>query len=282
MARSVTEIYNQIIAEKASYTELNDLNSNSQTAIWRLFCYIIAAAINVFEQLQDVFKTEIEGIVLNNYIGTAKWIKTKCDEFQYNATTPQLLELNESNTKIGYATVNENLRIITRCAVATDINKIVNIKVAKSEPPTTLSAPEETALEAYLLELIPAGVNYNVVNVTSDKLYLAGTIYYDGQYSSTIQDAVELSINNYLANLDFNGSIKVVDIQIAIRNTLGVKDIDITDIWLRANSLPLANGFKMVDNGTLSIIALTPVSGYAIEETTASNTWADKLTYTIQ
>jgi hypothetical protein len=243
--------------------------------------YIVAAAINITEQLQDAFRTDIETVVKNNYVGTPKWIKTMCFYFQYSAANPQILEYDETTFKVNYAVVNTDLRIITRCSVSTDLNKNVNIKVAKSDPPTQLAAGEETALNAYLTDIIPAGVTFNVINDVADKLYIKGTVYYDGQYSSTIQDNVELAINNYLANIDFDGNIKIIDLQLAIRNVQGVTDIDLDDVWLRADSLPLANGFKMIENSTLMILSKVPVAGYAVEEDTAGETWGDKITYTM-
>ena len=47
------------------------------------------------------------------------------------------------------------------------------------------------------------------------------------------------------------------------------------------NSIPIANAFKLIDDYTLVIISIVPYAGYAVEENTAGETWADKITYTI-
>jgi hypothetical protein len=279
MARTIKEIYNQMLASKNAESSLSGLNSNSQTAIYNLWLYIVAAATNITEQLNDAFKSDVETIVKNNYVGTPKWIKSMVFSFQYDAASPQILVYDEDTFKVNYSVVNPDLRIITRCAVSADLNKNVNIKVARLEPPAQLASGEDTALQAYLTEIMPAGITFSVINSPSDKLYIAGTVYYDGAYSGTIQDNVELAINNYLANIDFDGAIKIIDLQIAIRNVAGVSDLDLDDVWLRTDSLPLANGFKMIEDSTLKILSAVPNAGYAVEEDTSGETWADKINY---
>lgn len=281
MARTITEIENQMLAEKANQSSLSGLTSSSQTAIWRLFIYIVAVAISVFEQILDVFKADIEATIKDNYVGTLRWIKTQCLKFQYDATTPQLLEVSDEG-KLYYPVVDETKRIITRVSASTDANKNVNIKVAKGSTPTQLSAPEELALNAYLLEMMPAGVTYTVINQVSDKLTIIGYIYYNGQYASVIQQYVEDAINNYLANIDFDGAIKIIDLEMAIRNTTGVKDVKLRDVWVRANATAIGSAEKMIDNYRLSIISKSFSAGYAVEENTAGYTWADTITYVIQ
>lgn len=280
MARSIQDIAQQMLDAKAEDSNLSGLTSTSQTSIWRLWIFIVAAAYNVFEQLMDLFKVEIETTVENNYVGTPKWIRQKCLEFQYSAVNPQVLEITD-NTKIAYPVIDTSLRIVTRASVTTDLNKIVKIKVAKGEQPTQLVGAEPVALQAYLSELVPAGVYWELINAVSDKLFIEGEVFYDGQYSATIQANVEAGINAYLAGIDFDGLIKIVDLETSIRQVTGVKDLKLKNVWLRANSIPLSNGFKMIDTFTLVIISAVPYAGYAVEETTEDETWEDKITYTI-
>ena len=280
MARSISTIAQQMLDAKAADSNLAGLTSTSQTSIWRLWIFIVAACINVFEQLIDIFKVEIETTVENNYVGTPKWIRQKCLEFQYSAANPQVLEIT-NNTKIAFPVIDPSLRIVTRASVSTDFNKKVTIKVAKGEPPTQLTGAEPVALQAYFSELVPAGVYWEIVNAVSDKLYIEGEVFYDGMYSATIGTIVPDAINAYLSSIDFDGLIKVSDLENAIRSATGVIDIKLENVWLRANSIPLANGFKLIDAFTLVIISATPFAGYAVEEDTVGETWADKITYTV-
>lgn len=281
MARTVQEIKAQAIAAKEADPNLTGLSSDSMVALWNLLFYIPALMIQLFEQILDIFKVDIEKTVENNYVGTEKWIRLKSLEFQYSSTVPQILEINPDTYKISYPVVDPSLRIISRVTAETDFNKVVNIKVAKNEPPVQLAGPEETAYKDYLKELQPAGVEYNVINAVSDKLYLEMEVFYNGQYIAVIQDNVEAAINAYLAGIDFNGKIQVIEIEKAIKAVAGVVDLKVKNIWLRANAIPLVNAFKLVDNFAVVLISAVPYSGYSIEETTASNTWGDKITYTI-
>jgi hypothetical protein len=281
MARTVEEIKAQAIAAKEADPNLTGLSSDSMVALWNLLFYIPALMIQLFEQILDIFKVDIEKTVENNYVGTEKWIRLKSLEFQYSSTVPQILEINPDTYKISYPVVDPSLRIISRVTAETDFNKVVNIKVAKNEPPVQLAGPEETAYKDYLKELQPAGVEYNVINAVSDKLYLEMEVFYNGQYIAVIQDNVEAAINAYLAGIDFNGKIQVIEIEKAIKAVAGVVDLKVKNIWLRANAIPLVNAFKLVDNFAVVLISAVPYSGYSIEETTASNTWGDKITYTI-
>lgn len=279
MSRSIAEIQQTMLDAKASDSNLSGLTSNSQTSIWRLFIFIVAACINVFEQLIDIFKTEIETTVTNNYVGTAKWIRTKCLEFQYSSSVFQILEIDEETSKISYPVIDTTLRIVTRSSVSTDINKVVNIKVAKLEPPQQLTIPENAALTGYLAELMPAGVRWNLINAVSDKLYIEGNVYFDGQYAAVIQTNTEASINGYLSSIGFDGQIKIVDLETAIRATVGVSDIKLKNVWLRPDSTPLINAFKLVDTFTLKTISAVPYAGYAVQEDTINKTWADEISY---
>jgi uncharacterized phage protein gp47/JayE len=191
---------------------------------------------------------------------------------------------------VGYATVDEDLRIITRCSVKTASNKTVNIKVAKSDPPVALSAPELSALSTYLTNggngtsagvgIAFAGVRCNVTSVASDKFFLEGTITYDGQYASVIQANVIAAIEEYFAELDFDGTIYILKIIDAIQGVEGVIDINILNAAIRPNATAFASKTYLIQTG-LSILTSYPTfAGYVEQETTAGQTFADKLTFT--
>jgi len=286
MARSVEEIKAQAIEAKEADSTLSGMTSTSLVALWNLLFYIPALMINLFEQILDIYKAAIENIVENNYVGTPKWIRKKSLEFQYSATIPQNLEINDETYKISYPVIDPSLRIITRVTAETDVNKIVNIKIAKGEPPVQLSSPEVTAYNEYLKQIEPAGIEYNVINAVSDKLFLEMEVFFNGQYIAVIEANVKASINSYLAKIAFQdssvGKLQVIEIEKAVKSVAGVVDIKVKNIWLRAHTIPLVNAFKLVDNYTVSIISAVPYSGYAVEETGSGNTWTDKITYTIQ
>lgn len=271
MARTIAQIKQQMVDEKNAQSDLNDLTSTSQTAIWNLVLFVVATGIALFEQLQDIFKEEIEALVALAAPATPQWIQDRVFKFQYDSTTPQVVTLVDFVP--GYATVNENKRIITRCSVKTDVNRLVKIKVAKSDPPAALASAEKTSLESYLDHILPAGIQRNVISLAADRLYVDAEIFYNGQYSATIETDVIDAINNYLSELPFDGIVKISAIEDAIQAVAGVDDVVINTVKARPNATPFSGAT------TVARIWET-VAGYIIEEDTAGQTFADSLTFT--
>jgi hypothetical protein len=295
MARSVDEILTNMDQQQAAETELASLNSPSQSAIYKLWKYITALVINLHEQLWDKKKIELEDVAKYAAVGSDLWYQKKILEFQYSATVPQVVTLDTTATSptfmsVGYATIDESLRIITRASVKTAANKTVNVKVAKSDPPVALSAPELSALTTYLTNggdgtnegvgIAFAGVQMNVTSIASDKFFLEGTITYDGQYASVIQTKVIEAIEEYFANLAFDGTLYIIKIVDAIQAVPGVIDVKIVNAAIRANATAFSSKTFLIQS-SLSIITSYPTfAGYVEQETTASQTFADKLTFT--
>lgn len=57
--RTIDEIYNSLLEKKATYPELDDLNSPSKVAIWRLLLWIFSFAVYVNERIFEQYKNEI-------------------------------------------------------------------------------------------------------------------------------------------------------------------------------------------------------------------------------
>lgn len=278
MARSIAQIQAEMDAEQALQTGLSGLNSPSQTAIYTLWKYIISSAIWAHEKLWDLFKVELETIVDNAQIGTDSWVQAQAFKFQYSATDPQIVSL--VNFVPSYPVVNTDLQIITRCSVKTLPNKVVSVKVAKSDPPSALSATELSSFRGYLDDISFAGVQYNAVSLASDKLYLDAEIFYNGQYSTVISGNVIAAINNYLSNIPFDGYVRVSALYDAIQSVAGVTDVIINDMAIRADATAFGSKKYLVQNNATIFNKYPTFAGYVVEETTVSNTFVDKLTFT--
>ena len=87
MARSIDTIIADMDAEQAAQTGLSGLNSVSNSAIYTLWKYIVAAQMYLQEVLWDLFKVDLETIVTNAAVGTNQWFKSKMFLFQYDATS---------------------------------------------------------------------------------------------------------------------------------------------------------------------------------------------------
>lgn len=281
MARSIETIKQQMLDTKATLSALSGLTSNSQVSIFGNIFYVTAAEIAILEQLIDNYIENIETIINAQAIGSIPWLRAKILEFQYG----DYVELNTNTFEIAYPTEDETKQIITRCSVKETGNLVVLAKVAKSDPPVALSGAEVTALEDYLDIIKPAGTQINVVSLTSDKLYIVGTVYYSGQYSSVIQDNVEAALESYMENLssaeNFDGIVRVLDIIEAIKSVEGVEDVNLTEIGARADTTLFASRTLVYKLSTgVNLREYETASGYIVEETTSGSTFADTLTYT--
>lgn len=277
MARTTQEIYDSIISAKEAEPNLSELTSNSQVAIWRLWAFITAVVINLFEQLQDAFKVEIQEIAKTIVPGTPAWLRQKALEFQYSETSPQNLVLVDLVPT--YPVLNESLRIITRASVTESTNLTANVKVAKNNPPEPLSLLEENALIDYLQTIRFAGTSINVVNLQPDRLYINASVYYDGAYSSVIEDNVKNALREYLKNLssfeNFDGVIRNSAIVDTIQKIEGVIDVQLNQAKARAQATAFSSA-------TIINRKYESFSGYVIEEDTANQTFDDTITFILE
>jgi len=293
MARSISTIKAAMDAEQAAQTGLSSLNSVSTSSIYNLWKYIVAVQMNLQEQLWDIFKTDLETIVDKAPVGSDKWLQDRVLKFQYDAVTPQIVEV-QSDFSVGYTTVDTTKQIITRASVKTSASRTVNIKVAKSEPPIALTVGELASLQGYLNNTSDgtyagrsagigfAGVRYIATSLEADKLYLKATIYYNGQYTSVISDAVISSINNYLSNIPFDGNFKLTSLVDAIQLTTGVTDIVLENVAIRPDTDVIANSNYLVQNKTTLIPTYQLTAGYVSEEDTVGYLFTDTLTFIAQ
>lgn len=281
MARSQADIRTLMDDAQAAESNLSTLTNPSQTSIFNLEKDIVAEVTNLHEQLWDELRDDLEAQIAAAPPASPAWIQSQVLKFQYDATNPQVLQL--INFAPSYPTIDTDLQIVTRCSVKTDLNKIVKIKVAKSDPPTTLAALEYSSLTGYLNNIMPAGVGFDLVNLSGDRLYVNAEVFYNGEYTSSIQSNVEAAINNYLANIPFDGLVRISELEDSIQAVPGVTDIKLKTIKARPNTTVLASAITIYDVITTPTNARVwdTVSGWIISEDTVSNTLADTITYTV-
>lgn len=278
MARTVAEIQKTMLDDIAADAVLSTkLTSTSRRAIYRLFTFIVAAAVAALEQLIDIFTKATEATVNAAAPATGAWLQKEIFKFQYDSTNPQVIQLIDYAPN--YPVVDPALRIITRCSVVTDLANNVTIKVAKSDPPEALDTTELDALQSYINEIGAAGITYAVTSTDPDEIEIQAQIYYVGQYSQVIYANVLQAIENYLANLPFNGNMKISDLEAAIKNVTGVTDVLLQNVRARDTGTVYASGTYLVQSNQVISRLWPTVSGYIIPETTGSHTLADTLTF---
>lgn len=270
MARTQEQIQRGIILDVQATLELAPIASNtSRRADWRHWTFIVAGAMLLLEQIIDVFKAENDAKIAKAIPGTPSWLTQKIYEFQYSATNPQVVQLVDLAPK--YPVIDESLRIITRASVVTTLANTTIIKAAKSEPPAALSNTELASLQSYVGIIGVAGINYICKSDNPDQVYLDVEVYYDGQYSTVIAGTVQNAIDNYLANLPFNGQLKTSDLEFAIRGVLGVNDVLLKNVKVRADSTTFADGTFLVQNNTVISRLFPTIAGYVVPENTVAN-----------
>lgn len=292
MARAISTIQAQIVAAVQADKNLYDptnadstkqgLTSTSAVAIWYLWTYIQATAINIFEQLLDTYKAAIEAAVVLAAPGTPQWVQKQCLSFQWSATTPQIIQLDLNTYSPYYPIINKSLCIITQCSVTTTANKLALIKVANNS--TALTAPQLAALTSYLDFLNFAGVYFQLRSVAPDFIMLGYDIYYDGQYSTSIATDCAAAIATFLNTSNsnnFNGVVTLSKIEDVLQAVAGVRDVVARDVEVRAYNVLAANATKLVVSKTVVLRNYTPFAGYMIVDTGVGRTLADTLVFTV-
>lgn len=282
MARTVAEINSYIVDQLVSQMSLVGITIDptlwSKRDILRAICYTVAIAQALVEQLQDAFMSDIEGVVATAAAASAKWVQAKMFAFQYSSTNPQIVAL--INTIPTYPTIDPTLQLITACSVTSDASNNVTIKVAKSNPFTALASLELSSAQGYINTIGMVGIQYNVISLSPDQLYVQADIYYQGQYAAIILSNLVTAISNFLTQSavnNFNGKIKMSDLEAAIRNTQGVNDVVLKNVRGRASTDAFSAGIDLILATDVLQRQWSTVAGYSIPETTAGKTLADQL-----
>lgn len=266
MARTEQEIFDAILADKAADANLAGLTSTSNTALWRLWSWIVAKAIHIHEKVFDSHKTEIETLLAAGPPGTVGWYIKKIKEFQYGDS---LVFVNDVP---GYAVVDTTKQIIAAAALVEGGIDLL-VKVAKSNGAggyTALSGAELTAFETYLNAIKFAGTKTVTVSLNGDQLRPAGTFYYSALYTLTdVQADLDAQIAAYIASVPFNGRIYKQAVIDALQKTKGYVDLELTALetapdgsatWTAMGRyVDPPSGYVNVPSAFSTILTFTPV-----------------------
>lgn len=284
MSRSVDQINVQIISVLvSSFATINitiDPTQWSKRNYMRLCCYTFAVCTAYLEQLMDSLKLTLETTASQSAAASNLWIQLQMFLFQFSGTDPQVLQLN--GMVADYPIVDPILRIITACSVNSTASNEVTVKVAKSNPFVALTSTEKAAAQGYINQIGISGINYTVQSLNSDKLYVNANIYYQGQYSAVISANVIAVLNSFMQNLsvtNFNGTLKMTDLESVIRNVTGVNDVVLLNVRGRDDLSSYSAGIQLIgDSKTLQRYWQT-IAGYVSEENTTGYTFTDSLNF---
>lgn len=249
MARSIEQIYDGMIADKEARTELSgllpdnetstqlleDMNSDSKVAIWRLWAWIVATTMHVHETLWDLFKIDLDAIVAAAPAGTPAWYHKKVLEYQHGD------DLVYNGVQYGYAEIDADKRVVKRCAIDERRDGVVVVKVAKvvSGDLAPLSEDEKNGLVSYVHKIKFAGTRTSVFTSNPDELNIVYDLYYDPivPYVDLVA-AVQAAVDEFLGNLPFNGNLAITKFTDALQAVNGVVD----PVFLSAASTAVVSG----------------------------------------
>lgn len=262
MARTIKVINDDMIARVAADATLGaQLNSTSTTAIWRLWCYIIAVCIWALENLHDIFKQDVNDKISLMKPHSLLWYAEKAKAFQYGYSLVSESDYYD-NTGLSEATILAS-KIVSYAAVVEQIRG-VRIKVAKTSGSdlTFLTGGELSSFSDYMKRVKDAGVKLSITSTAADNLRVVLRVKYnalvlnstggriDGATITPIKDAIK----NHLKNLPFNGIFSVQSFVDVIQAVEGVEDLSADEVQTKYGALP----FTSVN------IDVVPDSGYLI------------------
>lgn len=272
MARSLDQIFNELIARKESEIQLDVLSSNSKTSIWRLWLYVVDFAIWTMENLFDTHKSEVSTILSELKPHTKRWYRNKALAFQYGF---DLYPDTDVFVNDGFTEEQiEASKIIKYSAVTEAVNESRLIIKIASEDGNKELAPitegQKESFDAYIEEIRDAGVKVTVINYLPDLLKLIAIIYYDplvltseGVSILTGKKPVEIALKEFMKELPFNGELILAHLVDKLQKTEGVT---IPHLVNAASSWIDSNGTTYGTFENISVKKI-PVSGYFKIET---------------
>jgi len=258
MARTISEIYDSIITEKQTMTSLNDLQPNidssqdlltdltssSKVAVWRLWAFITAVAINVFEIIHDQHVAAIELRATQIPTGTTIWYHEQSLLFQFGDV------LSWNGIQYVYDPITPANRIVSLASVV-DQGFQVRIKAAKLSGglPVALSVAELSSFEGYWNQKRFAGTAMLVTSTAGDDIFTDYFIKYDALIlapdgsllSNPLIFPVEDSIELYIRNLPFDGVLSLMQMTDAVQSVSGVLDVTLNDAQAKFGLIPYSS-----------------------------------------
>ena len=230
-------------------------NNFSLVSVETCIIYAVATCMALVERMMDWFTEDVDTAISRERYGHAGWFENVAKNFQYEDGTD--FGLDESTGV--YATVDTEARII-RHASCEDNGFGVKLKVAKesSGSLSPLDTPEQTAFQAYINRLKPAGVPVTVISRNADMLRLKMTVWYDPTVytEGNASEEVKYTIRQYLSDIDFNGEFVTMTMVDRLQAVPGLDVIEVAE----AEAKHAGYGYEHISYEA----RYTPVAGYMV------------------
>lgn len=228
MARTINEIYTDMVSAKEAETSLSSLTSASATAIWRLLFYIVAVCINTLEKLFDSHTSDVEKRISEIIPGRAQWYAQKVLGFMKDKALKTDTDEYDT-TGMDEDAIAEAKVVKHAVAIEHATSSILIIKVAGENGGVRapLEANVETQLLAYIQEIKYAGVRIELINQTADVFNCEVDIYYNPQLlPENVQEDCSNAVKKYIENLPFNGEYTNMALVDALQAVNGVRVVE--------------------------------------------------------
>lgn len=257
MARSINEIYSELVAAKEAERNLDVLNSTSATAIWRLMLYVVAVAAYTLENLMDTYSKEVDERIDAIIPHRPKWYRDKVLNFMHGLVLPEDSDVYDTSSLTDEEI--EQMKVVKHAvAVESDSTSVLTIKVATEEDGELCPLDSEVAteLQAYIKHIKDAGVRINLVNKSADLFRCEADIYYNPMLSpDDVKAACRETIKQYLKNIPFNGKMTNNALVDNLQGVNGVQLAELKSSYMaeaESSTYSLVNAYAIPSAGYLT------------------------------
>lgn len=298
MARTLTEIYTVAKQCRDKYLELTEFQNDSKMSILDAFTWVTSSCIWAFENILDVFKVDLAKNLQNRVNGTPAYFANALLKYQSGDD----LVISEDGASFSYATIDESKRIISKVSYSEVVedgyhDKLAIYKIATGEPwaYARIEEDELLAIRAYLGKILFAGQHAMVVSRNGDVLIPRVTVYHDGAISEDeLYTNIENSLNDFIANMSFDGMLYAQKIIDCIQNAEHVTDVEVDRTGTDQQGIFIAmydddNNLIEVEDSVEQRIGryVIPNSGYIKQSTRSGKeenlqTWREAITLKLE
>lgn len=237
MARTINEIYKEIITEKDKRLELSEINSDSKVSIFNGIAWTVAAAIYSFETIMDVFTVDMNNALQERINGTPSYYVNSLLKYQHG----DKLKIREDGLGFGYEKVDEAKRIVTQASYQEDSNEqsldtklILKVATGTNGKLSPLTPDQLMMVASYVNQIKFAGTTIEVVSRKGDIIIPRLTVYHDGALpEETMRSNIDNALNSFIMETKFNSAIYVSNI---VNCLMSVEHI--TDVYMDINAVP--------------------------------------------
>lgn len=237
MARSINEIYKEIVAEKDKRLELSEYKSDSKVSVINGIAWFVSAAIYSFETIMDTFIVDINDIIKDRINGTPSYYVNAALKYQHG----DKLKIKDDGLGFGYEKTDETKRIITQASYqessnpqSLDTKFILKVATGTNGKLSPLTEDQLTQVTAYINQIKFAGTYIEVVSRKGDIIIPRLTVFYDGSVmEETMRSALDDALNKFIMETKFNSAIYVSSI---VSCLMAVEHV--TDVYMDVNAVP--------------------------------------------